>query len=121
MSRKKALERAAVIIARSVSDLPYLIRILDAAGQPRLAAALRAPIPAIRGTPRPDPENVADGEDQVKNRHSGLRQFDRATRRLIRKLRHDGEHCHGCRREYRDGYWATIGRDAEGPGQERLA
>lgn len=61
MTRSEALSAAAGIIARHTPDILGLALLLDAAGQTRLAAALRARLGAgerlavIVGEPRPDP------------------------------------------------------------------
>jgi hypothetical protein len=59
MTRAEALAAVVDIIAKSVSDLPLLIALLDIAGQRLLAARLREVVtsrPAeVGGKARPDP------------------------------------------------------------------
>lgn len=40
--------------------------------------------------------------------------MDRATKRLIKQLNRDGDHCHGCRRPYQDSDLSLVGRDIAG-------
>lgn len=60
VNRAQALDAAAGIIATKVPDLLGLIRLLDGAGQARLAEAIRKRLDSrpveIGGAPKPDPE-----------------------------------------------------------------
>jgi hypothetical protein len=60
VTRAQALSAAAGIIGKSVSDLAGLIDLLQAAGQTRMATALRArwviAPPSVGGRPRCDPK-----------------------------------------------------------------
>jgi hypothetical protein len=65
VSRAQALECAVTVITRSVGDIAHLVELLDAAGQGRLANALRVRLsakPVVIGVAKPDKELWARGK-----------------------------------------------------------